>query len=277
MEKKNIDVMDIQKELLNIMVEFHKVCVDNNIKYYMLGGTCLGAIRHKGFIPWDDDMDVGMPRGDYDRFCNMAHSILPKHLELRFYKTEKDSPFHFVKLINKNTTLVEPAFCNYVEGIYIDVFPLDGMEKYNFMGKLRAQAIWICYDLLIYHSTTIIKKKLYKKAIKLFAQCISSKFLHFLMEMLMTLNKMESPPLLCNFLGAWKSNEIIPSQVFGKPILYQFENHQFYGPNDANQYLKKMYGDYMKLPPKDKQVCRHNYHYVDLNKPYQEYIKENCT
>lgn len=272
----NIDTKTLQKELLEIMKSFHDICCANDIKYYMLGGSCLGAIRHKGFIPWDDDMDVGLPRKDYDKFCKEAKNILPSNLELRYYKSDKNSPFHYVKLINKNTTLVEKNYINYVEGLYIDVFPLDGMNKFNFLGKMRAQIIWLCKAILIYHLTTTVKKKIYQNVFKIFARCISLKFIHIFVEKLMTLNKMDNPPLLCNFFGSWEPREIIPSSVFGQPTLYQFENTAFYGPQKADVYLKSLYDDYMQLPPEKDRICRHDYHYVNLNLPYRGYKKENA-
>ena len=109
-----IETRDLQLALLNMMKSFHEVCQENNITYYMLGGTCLGAIRHSGFIPWDDDMDVGIPRKDYEKLCRIAKDILPSNLALRYYTNTANSPFHFVKLINTNTTLIENNYRNYV-------------------------------------------------------------------------------------------------------------------------------------------------------------------
>ncbi len=270
----NIDTKILQNELLEMMKSFHEVCKKTGLVYYMLGGTCLGAVRHKGFIPWDDDMDVGMPREDYDKFCRMANKVLPPHLELRFYKTTSNSPFHFIKLINKNTTLVERAFKDYVEGVYIDIFPLDGMDKYNFLGKIRAKCIWICKAILIYHYTTI-EKKSYKKIICFLAKKLNQRLIHWCVEKLMTINKSKYPHLMCNFFGAWEPKEIMPSSVYAIPKLYEFADAQFYGPQDADAYLKSLYGNYMQLPPENQRICRHDFYYVNLNQPYREYMKEH--
>lgn len=269
-----INTNELQKNLLEMMKLFHDTCEKNHLTYYILGGTCLGAIRHKGFIPWDDDMDVGMPRKDYDRFCQMAMNILPSHLEIVYYKNNKKSPFHYIKLIHRNTTLIERSYTNYIEGLYIDVFPLDGMDQYNIGGKIRAKIIWICKALMIYSCTTLPKKELYKKVIKLVAKVIPLSFIHFIVEKLMTINKREKTKLLCNFFGAWEPREIISSSIFGHPTLYSFEDAYFYGPEHAEQYLTSLYGNFMQLPPEKDRICRHNYHYVNLNLPYRDYIKE---
>jgi lipopolysaccharide cholinephosphotransferase len=264
----------LQSELLKIMKTFHEVCVKHNLKYYMLGGTCLGAIRHKGFIPWDDDMDVGMPRKDYDIFCKKWAEMLPNPLEVRYYRTEKKSPFHFIKLINRDTTLIEHNFRNYVEGIYIDVFPLDALDEYKSFDYLRTQIIWVLGTTLIYHCMTTKKKRLSQILFKNIARCIPLRWLHNVEEFLMTMNKKDSPKLLCNFLGAWRKKELVPADFFGNPVLYQFEDAAFYGPENADEYLKSLYGNYMQPPPEKEREAGHDYFYVNLNQPYRNYLKK---
>ncbi|MBR6832660.1 MAG: LicD family protein [Fibrobacter sp.] len=264
----------LQAELLNIMKVFHKVCEDNNLRYYMLGGTCLGAIRHKGFIPWDDDIDVGMPRRDYDIFCKKWKDYLPDFLEIRYYKTEPKSPFHFAKLIDNRTTLIEREYTDYVEGVYIDLFPLDAMKNYNLWGKIRSKLIWIGKAALINHCTTEKRKQLHKRLFNFISKKISLSFLHKIVEKLMLLENSDNPNLLCNFFGAWNNREFISFPVFGMPTLYNFEDSQFYGPQNADSYLRSLYGDYMQLPPENKRICRHDYYYVNLNLPYKNYKKE---
>ena len=271
----NIGTNLLHEELLKMMKAFHEVCNKNHYKYYMLGGTCLGAVRHKGFIPWDDDMDVGMLRDDYERFCKEAERILPPYLELRFYKTEKNSPFHFIKLINKNTTLVERNFKNYTEGLYIDIFPLDGIRKYNVIRKFRFKWIRVLHALIMNHCYTKDNRETLKVCFEFFAKKIDLSLLHHWLEKAMTREcAYNNSSYLCNYLGAWGAREIIPAKVFGTPKLYQFEDSEFYGPVNADEYLKNLYGDYMQLPPENKRVCKHDYYYINLNKPYMEYMEK---
>ena len=264
----------LQVQLLGMMKVFHKICEENNLRYYMLGGTCLGAVRHKGFIPWDDDVDVGMPRKDYDIFCEKWKEFLPDFMELRYYKTEPKSPFHFAKLIDKRTTLIERAYTDYIEGIYIDLFPLDAMRKYNIWGKIRSKFIWVGKAALINRCTTEKRNEVHKRIFNFISKRINLSFLHNVVEKMILLEKSDNPNLLCNFFGAWNNREFIKSSVFGTPTLYDFEDTAFYGPQNTDSYLKALYGDYMCLPPESKRVCKHNYYYVNLNLPYKKYMEQ---
>ena len=266
-----IESRELQLELLKMMKSFHKVCAENDLTYYMLGGTCLGAVRHSGFIPWDDDIDIGLPRKDYDKLCEIAADVLPENLVLRYYKNTDNSPFHFVKLINKDTTLIEKNYKDYLEGIYIDVFPLDGLEKFGFFQKIRAKRIRFLHVLIMDHYFTGTKAGLKNLLLKI-SKKVSMQKTHVHIERLMTRCSSVEPQYYCNYLGAWKDREIINRNVFGKPTLYAFEDTEFYGPENADAYLTSLYHDYMTLPPAEKQVPRHDYHYVNLNLPFSDYV-----
>ena len=220
----DVETRELQLALLEMMKDFHKICCENNISYYMLGGTCLGAIRHSGFIPWDDDMDIGIPREDYDKLCRIANEILPSNLALRYYRNTEGSPFHFVKLINQETTLVEKNYKDYVEGIYIDVFPLDKIKKFGLVQKVRAKYIRLLHVLIMDHYYTGSKKSGIKNVVLKISKKLNIDRVHDKMEKLMTKETNIENGLYCNYLGAWKDREIIDSSVFGKPVLYKFED-----------------------------------------------------
>lgn len=260
----------LHKRLLEMAKAFHHICIDNNLHYYMLGGTMLGAIRHKGFIPWDDDMDFGMPRDDYDRFISLSKRILPEYYELRFYKNADNSPMHYAKFIDNRTTLIESSYTNYVEGLYIDIFPLDGAGNGSIIDRIRSKRIFWKQRLIIYHCITRDMTG-HRKILKKYAQMKKLNKLHASIESLMTSKKLSESTLIANYLGAWAEKEIMPKKVMGNPKLYTFEDTEFYGSENADAYLNSLYGDYMKLPPKDKQVFKHNYYYLDYNLPYREY------
>ena len=267
----NYSADEIHNRLLCMAKDFHQICVDNDLKYYMLGGTMLGAVRHKGFIPWDDDMDFGMPREDYDRFISISQQVLPDYYELKYYANTENSPMHYVKFIDNRTTLIEAAYENYLEGLYIDIFPLDGAGRWGVIDKIRAKRILIKQILIINHCTTR-KKKGIKNILKKYAQKRSLNNLHTSIERLMTKRTLAESTRIANYLGAWASKEIMPKEVMGTPTLYTFENAEFYGSENADGYLSSLYGDYMQLPPKESQVFKHNYHYINFNLPYREYI-----
>ena len=269
-----INTRELQMKLLEMMKQFHEICEHNNLRYYILGGTCLGAVRHKGFIPWDDDMDIGMPRKDFEQFCDHASVFLPDELELRFYRNTANSPFHYAKLINKNTTLIEPKYHNYVEGIYIDLFPLDNMADHSIWNRIRVQRIWFKHAIIMNHCSTEQKKGFARKLFQFYSKQRNLEKLHTSIDELMRADENKESHLLCNFLGAWKDREILPAEVYGEPRLYIFEDTKLYGPTDSDSYLKSLYGDYMTPPPEDKRVCRHDYYYVSFDIAYKDFIRK---
>ena len=123
----NYDLKELQNVMLQMMIEIDRICRKNNIQYILSGGTMLGAVRHHGFIPWDDDMDIAMPRKDYDRFVEIANSELPERFRLECYENTRDYPYNFGKVRDVNTIFKEKftASLNINHGVYIDVFPMD--------------------------------------------------------------------------------------------------------------------------------------------------------
>ena len=271
----DIDVVELHSRLLNMAKSFHKFCQENGLNYYILGGTCLGARRHKGFIPWDDDMDIGMPRKDYEKLIELQTS-LPYYLELRYYENTPNSPMHFIKLIDNRSTLIEPRYNDYVEGLYIDIFPLDSAKNgyKNWFERLRWCRIWYLQGLIIYHRMTEEPTSLLKKVVKSYARKLNFDLLHNKLEKAMTRNRDENSAYIANFLGAWQIKEIVPREVMGTPKLYRFEDIQLYGPEQIDRYLKHLYGDYMALPKEEDRVFKHAYIMLDFNLPYREFLEK---
>ena len=267
-----INAETLHKRLLAMAKVLHQVCVNNKINYYMLGGTMLGAVRHKGFIPWDDDMDFGMPREDYDRFIRLVEEELPYPFEVRYYKNELNSPIHYAKLIDGSTTLIEDSYHNYVEGLYIDIFPIDGAGNGSFADYLHARRIYYYESLITNHCTTREKNDLARKLFKKYAKAHNLPRLHNRIESLMTQKSFGDSTLVANYLGYWKEKEIMSKEIFGTPKEYAFEDAIFWGASDADAYLRSLYGDYMQLPPEDKRVFKHNFYYLDMETPYKQYL-----
>ena len=120
---------DLQKCQLNILKDFIKVCEKNNLRYYLVSGTCLGAVRHQGFIPWDDDIDVGMPREDYNKLITLQKDFNERYF-IQTYKTDKKYLYNFAKIRDSETTYIENNFMTTQinHGVWLDVFPLDGFS-----------------------------------------------------------------------------------------------------------------------------------------------------
>ena len=123
------DIRPLQLRILKILLAVDKVCKEHGLRYYIMAGTMLGAVRHKGFIPWDDDLDIGMPRADYDLLMSHSKEWLPKPYEAVCAENDPNYPLPFAKIQDADTTLIERMHLKYLGGIYLDVFPLDGVPQ----------------------------------------------------------------------------------------------------------------------------------------------------
>lgn len=269
-----ISETELHTHLLELAKSFHAFCVSNDLHYYILGGTSLGARRHHGFIPWDDDVDVGIPREDYDRLIKLKDR-LPEHMEIMYYKNYKKAPMHYIKLIDNRTTLIEKKFPDLIEGLYIDVFPLDGAfnPSNNTKERLRLKLIYLLFATIVYHCRKDELNSFLKKGYRLFSRLFPLNFLHSLLEKLITKHSASHTDCIANLLGAWGIKEVVEKGIMGKPTLYKFEDTMLYGPEKIDAYLQCLYGNYMTLPPEEKRVFKHDYLHLDLNQPYKDYIK----
>lgn len=261
----------IHSRLLLMMKELHRICVENNIRYYIIGGTALGARRHQGFIPWDDDIDIGIPRPDYERFAKLTKEKFPDFMELRWYRNTEHSPFQFIKLVDNRTTLKEIMYDDYVEGIYIDIFPLDGVRSDSLSERLRCERIWFLHKLIVVNCSTKKRNNLLKR---LTAKCIKALDLdkmHNILESQLKKVAYDDCNLIANFLGAWGKREIIEKRLLGTPVLYAFEDTFLFGPEKIDEYLTCLYGDFMTPPPPEERVFRHNYPLLDFNTSFKNY------
>ena len=127
----NYDIKTLQARLVPMLECIDKVCREHHLRYYLWAGTMLGAVRHKGFIPWDDDMDICMPRPDYDLLLAHCHEWMPAPFEVVGPHNRSDYPYPFAKVEDSSTTVLERPDFNFPEGIYVDIFPIDGIPSDN--------------------------------------------------------------------------------------------------------------------------------------------------
>lgn len=146
---------ELQKKLVDILSWFHNLCNNNNLNYYAIGGTALGAIRHGGFIPWDDDIDVGMPRTDYEKFIKIANKYSKKYA-IEYPGINKDFLYPYAKIYDTQTTLIENKRYKIKRGIYIDVFPLDGIGNTKKESLKNFKKIDILINMLCSMSCAIM-------------------------------------------------------------------------------------------------------------------------
>ena len=131
------DIRPLQLRILKILLAVDKVCKEHGLRYYIMAGTMLGAVRHKGFIPWDDDLDIGMPRADYDLLMSHSKEWLPQPYEAGCAEIDPNYPLPFAKIQDADTTLIERMLLKYLGGIYLDVFPLDGVPQSNLKQRIH--------------------------------------------------------------------------------------------------------------------------------------------
>lgn len=271
-------VEEVQKVLLEMLSWFHEFCKKNDIRYYIIGGTMLGAARHSGFIPWDDDIDVAIPRRDYERLLQRKEEYLSNERRYTFesYKDgNRDFEYEFAKLYDSSTTLIENCRMCTHRGLYIDVFPLDGI------GDSREEAIrnfkpikWRLNMLAVRACAIRRGRSFAKNMVVAFSYLLPHRFFNnhksiAKIEKLCMAHDFDSSEYVGNLVGNGREREIMPRAYFGNPTLYRFENLEVYGVEDYDNYLKCIYHDWRQLPPKEKRKSEHDYILVDLHKSYK--------
>lgn len=266
---------DIQNRLLNIMKWFHDICDKEGLVYFAQGGTALGAVRHRGFIPWDDDIDVGMPREDYEKLKMIASKINQNSKYYIEFPGEKEDYFYpYCKIYDKSTTLIENTRYETRRGIYIDVFPIDGAGNSMEESVNNFRVIDRKLNFLYSRTCAYRKNRALYKNIAIFVMRIVPNFLIGISKTIKNIELLSSKcgynqcKYVANFCGNWHEKEIMDKEWVDKPILMDFDGIKIYVPNNSHAYLTRLYGDYMQLPPKEKRKTHHDFLYIDLDKPY---------
>lgn len=264
---------------LEMFKHFIEICDKENLQFFLLGGTALGAVRHKGFIPWDDDIDVGLPREDYEKFIKVAQNYLPEYYFIQNSYTDPNYPNNFSKIRDSRTTFIEES-CQNIKmnhGVYIDVFPLDGYtniksQQRKFDVKKRLFTSRINQELDLELEGNNLRHKLISFLLRIvypdYRVAVKKR------EQLYKEYRYEDCEYVANFCGAWDKKEIMLKSCFGNGTIGEFEGLKVMLPEDYDSYLTNVYGDYMTLPPVEKRVGHHYCTVVDFEKSYTEYVKE---
>lgn len=268
----------IQKKEIGILNEFIRICQKHHLNYFALGGTLLGAVRHQGFIPWDDDIDLGMPRADYDKLM-----ALPETEFQAPYKciNEKNTP-SFTKAfmnIQDTSTKIRMTYSNVEQeqSIWIDIFPIDGMPGGKFSRFIHEKR-YLFSRMMVQLSqfNTIVNQHkddrpfVEKALIKFAAVTKVEKILpykKFQKHYIKTMSKYDmTEDFSGNLSGAYKLKEVVPTNYFGKGTDLDFDGVKLHVPTQYKAYLEAIYGsNYMELPPVEKRV-QHQYDIIDLGK-----------
>lgn len=267
---------NLKIKLTEMLEWFHVFCQEHNLRYYILGGTMLGAVRHGGFIPWDDDIDVGMPRADYLKLEKLLTDKTGRYVLETPNTGARDYFYPFSKLYDTTTTLIENTRYKIKRGIYLDIFPIDGIGNTLEESKNNYEAINKKFNFLLTRIGGVRKGRVwYKNAAVIVSRMIPNFVINNKKVLLDLVNLCEKRDFdTCewcgNLVGAWRFKEVMPKEIMGEPKLYKFENIEVYGSQDADGYLTHLYGDWRKLPPKEKQVTHHDFIMCDLHKSYLE-------
>lgn len=254
---KITNIGELHAILLAIAKVFHQICVKEDIPYFMVAGTLLGAVRHKGFIPWDDDMDFGVPRPYYEKL----KKVLKKELSYpyKLYTNEEGIVWtNYYKIADERTMHSHSWDSNkYKEfGVNIDIFPIDFVKS-----PWKRRFIDVLCKLVGYKIYSAKDRPLPKKIVAYMVKgmmCFITKerVARFIDAYLVE----KEGEMMTNIYGAYGAREIMPKEYFGAPVLMDFEETKLYGVAKPHEYLQTMYGDYMKLPPEEKRRV----HIIDM-------------
>lgn len=268
---KEMTVRELQLFCLDILKDVHAFCVKNDIKYTLAYGTLLGAVRHKGFIPWDNDVDICMLRSDYERFINSYKS---DKYEIAYFskKCQYDCLIAYARVFDKRKTIAKnSSWMDSEVGVWIDVFPMDVVpqDKQNF--EMIYRKLYECWKRIQY-------KRIQFNYLK--NQNSLNKKIRLLIHKIISLNGLRGHALQQSYIEMIKKNangedvyvsqlavmdngpvEHFPISVYENVTKVDFEDQAFYAVSDYDLLLKSVYGNYMELPPLEKQV------------PHQDYIK----
>lgn len=260
-----IDINELRNIQLNILEVVADYCENNGLRYYLDGGTLLGAVRHKGFIPWDDDIDIIMFREDYDKFCKGFNDNRQDDFRVICHKNSKEYHFPYAKIMDIQTKLIEENAHQIDLGINIDLFVLDSVPDENLKLKLHDLHAKIYRDLLSAKLVINSKdRKTYKRIIIFLGKILSMPFsFHFLCN---KINKIashysyfhtNSRRVASVTTMIYGLDEVFERKWYDAPIQMEFEGREYNIPKGYDNTLKCLYHDYMTLPPNKEQLTHH--------------------
>lgn len=258
---RKLDLEEIKRIQLEILDDVDRFCRDGGLRYSLCGGTLLGAVRHQGYIPWDDDIDIFMPRDDYERFVRTYRSERNEVLDLRKEGTVVEV---CVKVCRKGTTMKDQLLGRASWGVNIDLFPVDGMpdDPYAHCDRilgLRKKLGQICpfYRVVAKRKWLWFIKYCLKRIVYFYPGTILG--LKRKIDCLASRYPLETAVNGAAILGSYGKKEVIRKEAFLEYIPLPFEGRTYQGIKEYDRYLSALYGDYMQLPPVEKRVSHHLY------------------
>jgi len=255
------DLLKVKQVQLQIMDEIHRLCEKHSIKYYLIAGSLLGAVRHKGFIPWDVDIDIGMPREEYERFKKLCQQELDSLYAYCDYRQKKIFFRPHALVYHKKSKLKIKYDCyNPVSedcGIYIDIFPLDNAPDDEKLRKKHAKQL----KRICKFKQCRIPYSYSSKKWKRWAHYILSALLSWIpleklngyQQKVMCKYRHQQTQCICSMASRYAyKKQCMPKEIYGEPVKLEFEGRFYNAPSQYTTYLTRLYGDYMQLPPEEK-------------------------
>ena len=256
LEKLHNVELELLRAVLDIFEKYH-------ITYYVIGGTLLGAVRHKGFIPWDDDIDFAVPRDDYRRLISVMESVSSPIVGMHYYKREPQLYYYPIRLYHKCYAIRDVREKDKESNPWIDVIPMDGMPDGAVKHKtFRYKMLYYRFLLGLHYSDRLrdIKRSLPERMIIKFAQIthigklVDPTKIKDKIDRLLSSNRIEDCKMAGTCMGAYFFHEFVPKEYFGRGCMLPFESLQVCGPERTHEYLTHMFGNYMELPPENERV-----------------------
>lgn len=269
-ETQEYNIRPLQEEVLKIFKAFADICGKHGLRYYAAYGTALGAIRHHGFIPWDDDFDVAMPRCDYDKFMVVSKAELPVGLKYcDWHNTKELTPHTYAKIQVADKEIVrvveQRLERNLPHGVYIDIFPLDGAPRSKFLRNLWLLKFRVLSVVYGSFGGVRMRRRLKSVVGKLVGIILNRLFIHAKAqtELAEHFDRLVRSCAFgdgvggCVFGPYGVLRDVIPIEAYGEPRFVDFEDTRIAVPRDYDKYLRNIYGDYMVWPPEEKRLSSH--------------------
>lgn len=276
----NVEIKLRQKKLLGIFDELLRVCESNHLTYYLGGGSLIGALRHKGFIPWDDDMDIFMPRRDYEKLFKIWNNVANTE-QYSIFRTNDKQNYHFrcIGVVDKNTTVIKKYNVDedLMHGLFIDIMPLDGIPASKFRQLIQLLNV-IIYNIYNVQRPPNFEDGIVTNLSKIALKIISSQKLRYKLWHMAEKNISEYDLFKTKYCKELSTNtkalrRPLPSEWFRQTKFAEFEGRQVRIPIEAEKYMTLIFGDYMQLPPESERIPKHDETvlFEELNTPYEKY------
>lgn len=274
----SFNIADLQAKMLGLLAELIRVCEENNLTYWACGGTCIGALRHNGFIPWDDDLDVYMPRDDYEKLWELRDKFNTEQFVL--CRTTKERNYHHrvQQLVDITTTFINQRSVDedIEHGVYIDIIPIDacapaGLSRLNQIKNAILFSIYNVQCLPEFHGGRLLKL-----VVGAALKCVSNANRRYRIwskcEKRMTRWSWEKADKVVELAASTKVLlNPYPKEWFTGVKKHVFEDIEINLPGGVENYLTQVFGDYMSLPPEGERHPRHNTVKIDLANSYKIY------